>query len=98
MLLPLVLSQVVTTAISGYVIKYTGHAWWSFTLGFFVWLAGQGAQLCFDESTGLGVVVMCLLLQGLGIGSTIQSSKLPAFNRDMKFAEISSPSSSAGVR
>lgn len=74
-LLPLVLSQVVTTAISGYVIKYTGHAWWSFTLGFLVWLAGQGAQICFDEDTSLGVIILCLLLQGLGIGSTIQSSE-----------------------
>ncbi|KAK4689043.1 hypothetical protein P7C73_g1064, partial [Tremellales sp. Uapishka_1] len=74
LLLPLVLSQVVTTSISGYVIKYTGRAWWSFTVGFVVWLVGQGAQLCFTPSSSRGVVIGCLLVQGMGIGSTIQST------------------------
>lgn len=74
LLLPLVISQVLTTAISGYVIKYTNRAWMSFFVGFVVWFAGQGAQLCFDQTTSKGVMVVILLLQGLGIGSTIQSS------------------------
>jgi Na+/melibiose symporter-like transporter len=75
LLLPLVLSQVITTVISGYVIKWTGHARKSFSVGFVVWLAGQGAQLSFDRSTTKGAIVGCLLVQGLGIGATIQSSQ-----------------------
>lgn len=75
LLLPLVLSQVFTTMISGYAIKWTGHARSSFSVGFLLWAAGQGAQICFDESTTIGVIVGCLLLQGLGIGATIQSSE-----------------------
>jgi hypothetical protein len=74
LLLPLVLSQVITTSISGYVVKYTNRTWASFTTGFIVWLAGQGAQLCFEVDTPIGVIIGVLLLQGLGIGSTIQSS------------------------
>jgi Na+/melibiose symporter-like transporter len=77
LLLPLVLSQVITTVISGYVIKWTGHARKSFLAGFVVWLAGQGAQLSFDRSTTDGAIVGCLLVQGLGIGATIQSSQSP---------------------
>ena len=75
LLLPLVLSQVVTTVVSGYVIKWTGHARTSFLIGFCAWLAGQGAQITFDRTTSKGVIVGCLLIQGLGIGSTIQSSE-----------------------
>ena len=75
LLLPLVLSQVFTTLLSGYAIKWSNRARPSFLAGFMIWAAGQGAQLCFDESTSIGVIVVCLLLQGLGIGATIQSSK-----------------------
>ena len=77
LLLPLVLSQVFTTLLSGYVIKWTNRARSSFLAGFVVWAAGQGAQICFDSDTALGVIVICLLLQGLGIGATIQSSTWP---------------------
>jgi hypothetical protein len=75
LLLPLVLSQVLTTVVSGYVIKWTGRARTSFLAGFVVWLAGQGAQLSFNRMTSRGVIVGCLLVQGLGIGATIQSSE-----------------------
>jgi hypothetical protein len=75
LLLPLVLSQVFTTLLSGYAIKWTNRARPSFLAGFVVWAAGQGAQICFSETTPLGVIVVCLLLQGLGIGATIQSSE-----------------------
>lgn len=75
LLLPLVISQVLTTSISGYVVKYTNRTWMSFFVGFVVWFAGQGAQLSFDQATSKGVMVGILLLQGLGIGSTIQSSE-----------------------
>lgn len=76
LLLPLVLSQVVTTMISGYVIKWTGRARSSFLVGFLVWTAGQGAQISFGQTTTVGVIVGCLLIQGLGIGATLQSSEL----------------------
>lgn len=75
LLLPLVISQVLTTTISGFVVKYTNRTGASFTVGFVVWFAGQGAQLCFDQNTSRSVIIGVLLLQGLGIGSTIQSSK-----------------------
>ncbi|WRT68119.1 uncharacterized protein IL334_005094 [Kwoniella shivajii] len=74
LLLPLVLGQVLTTTISGYVVKYTNRTWASFVFGFTLWAAGQGAQLCFTRSTTQGVIIGCLLLQGFGIGSTIQST------------------------
>ncbi|WWC69847.1 uncharacterized protein I206_103790 [Kwoniella pini CBS 10737] len=74
LLLPLVLGQVLTTTISGYVVKFTNRTWASFFVGFVLWTAGQGAQLCFGKSTTKGVIIGCLILQGFGIGSTIQST------------------------
>ena len=82
LLLPLVISQVLTTTISGFVVKYMNRTWASFTVGFVVWFAGQGAQLCFDQTTSRSVIIGVLLLQGLGIGSTIQSSKLARILRN----------------
>lgn len=72
-LLPLVLVQTFTTVISGYVVKYTGYTKSSFVVGFVFWAAGQGAQLCFGRTTSIGVIVGVLLVQGMGVGATLQS-------------------------
>jgi hypothetical protein len=61
--------------ISGYVIKWTGRARSSFLVGFLVWTAGQGAQISFGQATPIGIIIGCLLIQGLGIGATLQSSE-----------------------
>jgi hypothetical protein len=82
LLLPLVISQVLTTTISGFIVKYTNRTWASFFVGFVVWLAGQGAQLCFDQWTSRSVIIGVLLLQGLGIGATIQSSMSKQYRRE----------------
>ncbi|KAK4705325.1 hypothetical protein P7C70_g880, partial [Phenoliferia sp. Uapishka_3] len=74
-LLPLVLGQTFTTTISGFWVKRTGHTKSSFVLGFAMWFAGQAAQLCFKRTTSIGVLVGVLLIQGLGAGATLQSSK-----------------------
>lgn len=73
-LLPLVLSQTVTTTLSGLWVKRTGYTKSSFVLGFTLWTAGEAAQLCFDRTTSIGVIVGVLLIQGLGAGATLQSS------------------------
>lgn len=72
-LLPLILVQTFTTVISGYVVKYTGYTKSSFVVGFVFWFAGQTAQLCFGRSTSVGVIVGVLLVQGMGVGATLQS-------------------------
>nr|XP_018262690.1 uncharacterized protein I303_04169 [Kwoniella dejecticola CBS 10117]OBR84848.1 hypothetical protein I303_04169 [Kwoniella dejecticola CBS 10117] len=89
LLLPLVLGQVLTTTISGYVVKFSNRTWSSFFVGFLLWTAGQSAQLCFRENTAKGVIVGCLILQGFGIGSTIQST--------LVLAQASGPSSDRAV-
>ncbi|OCF44230.1 hypothetical protein I317_01848 [Kwoniella heveanensis CBS 569] len=89
LLLPLVLGQVFTTVISGYVVKYTNRTGSSFHFGFFLWAAGQGAQLCFKKDTTKGLIIGCLILQGFGIGATIQST--------LVLAQASGPSSDRAV-
>ncbi|WWC94377.1 hypothetical protein V866_001219 [Kwoniella sp. B9012] len=89
LLLPLVLGQVLTTTISGFAVKWTNRTWPSFVVGFILWTAGQGAQLCFEKETTNGVIIGCLILQGFGIGSTIQST--------LVLAQASGPSSDRAV-
>nr|XP_031860302.1 uncharacterized protein CI109_004186 [Kwoniella shandongensis]KAA5527374.1 hypothetical protein CI109_004186 [Kwoniella shandongensis] len=50
LLLPLVLAQVPTTSISGFVVKYTNRTWASFFVGFVFWAAGQGALVLAQAS------------------------------------------------
>lgn len=76
LLLPLVLTPVATTTLSGFVVKHTNKTWSSFFVGFIVWTAGQGAQLCFSVDTAKAVVIVVLMVQGAGLGATLQSSEL----------------------
>ncbi|KAL8287175.1 hypothetical protein RQP46_003627 [Phenoliferia psychrophenolica] len=73
-LLPLVLSQTITTTLSGLWVKRSGYTKSSFVLGFGMWLAGEAAQLCFKRTTSIGVICGVLLVQGLGAGATLQST------------------------
>lgn len=74
LLLPLVLTQVFTTTISGFVVKWTDRTASSFYFGFVLWFAGQAAQLCFDIHTSYATIVGVLFAQGCGIGATLQST------------------------
>lgn len=74
LLLPLVLTQTFTTTLSGYVLKWTNRTKTSFCVGFVLWCAGQAGQVAFSRTTSVGVIVGVLLVQGLGIGATLQSS------------------------
>lgn len=73
-MLPLVVTQVFTTTITGFIVERTGHCRPSIMVGFVLWFAGQAAQVVFGIGTSTGVVVGVLLLQGLGIGATLQST------------------------
>ncbi|GAA5911846.1 hypothetical protein JCM8208_002458 [Rhodotorula glutinis] len=74
LLLPLVLVQTFTTTLSGYVLKWTNRTRASFFVGFILWCAGQAGQVAFSRTTSVGVIVGVLLIQGLGIGATLQST------------------------
>ncbi|GAA6001849.1 hypothetical protein JCM10207_002349 [Rhodosporidiobolus poonsookiae] len=88
-LLPLVLSQTATTTLCGYIAKWTNRTKSCFFVGFVMWFAGSCAQLVFKRETSVGVVVGVLLVQGLGIGCTLQST--------LVLAQISGPSQDRAV-
>ncbi|GAA5994953.1 uncharacterized protein JCM10292_004450 [Rhodotorula paludigena] len=89
LLLPLVLVQCFTTTLSGYVLKWTNRTKASFFVGFVFWFAGQAGQICFDRDTSIGVIVGVLLVQGMGIGATLQST--------LVLAQVSGPSEDRAV-
>lgn len=73
LILPLVLVQVFSTTLSGFIIEKMDRIQPSIIVGFALWLAGQAAQTVFDRNTSVGTIVGILLVQGLGVGATIQS-------------------------
>ncbi|BGP36741.1 hypothetical protein JCM10449v2_000643 [Rhodotorula kratochvilovae] len=89
LLLPLVLTQTFTTTLSGYVLKWTNYTRPSFTVGFLFWFAGQAGQIAFARSTSKGVIIGVLLVQGMGIGATLQST--------LVLAQVSGPSEDRAV-
>ncbi|BGP12769.1 hypothetical protein JCM10213v2_000686 [Rhodosporidiobolus nylandii] len=89
LLLPLVLTQTATTTLCGYIVKWTNHTRASFTIGFLMWTVGVAAQVTFGRSSSTGEIVGILLLQGLGIGATLQST--------LVLIQISGPSEDRAV-
>lgn len=73
LILPLVLVQVFSTSASGFIIEKMDRILPSIVVGFALWLAGQAAQTIFGRNTSVGTIVGILLVQGLGVGATIQS-------------------------
>jgi hypothetical protein len=44
-------------------------------VGFGLWTVGMGLKCTFGQTTHLGVVIGILVVEGLGIGMTLQPSK-----------------------
>lgn len=45
------------------------------TIGFAMWVLAAGIRVIFDENTSLGTIICITLVEGLGIGLTLQSSE-----------------------
>ncbi|QRW09763.1 major facilitator superfamily transporter [Ceratobasidium sp. AG-Ba] len=77
-LLPLVFIQIVSTIISGQLLSKTQYPRPYVIVGFALWTIGAGLQSMFDLDTGKGELVGYLLLEGIGIGLTFQTTLVAA--------------------
>lgn len=72
LLLPLVISTSVTSIISGQYMSRVGSYMHCILAGFVLWTLGNGLTLLFDQNTGLGPLIGILIVEGAGIGLTLQ--------------------------
>ncbi|KAG8768429.1 hypothetical protein FRC12_005573 [Ceratobasidium sp. 428] len=77
-LLPLVFIQVVSTIFSGHLMSYTRYPRPYVVVGFAIWTIGTGLQSTFGLDTNKGKMVGYLILQGIGIGFTFQTTLVAA--------------------
>ncbi|KAG9107089.1 hypothetical protein FRC07_008692 [Ceratobasidium sp. 392] len=77
-LLPLVLSQSIAGSSSGQFLSRTRYPKPYIVAGYSVWCIGAGLQTMFDLNTSKGLMVGFLILEGVGIGFTLQTTLVAA--------------------
>lgn len=72
LILPVVITSSATSISSGQYMARVGSYMHCITAGFFLWTLGSGLTLMFDRNTGLARLVGILIIEGAGIGLTLQ--------------------------
>lgn len=72
LILPVVISTSVTSILSGQYMNRVGSYMHCILLGFAMWTLGNGLTLMFDRGTKLGPLIGILIVEGAGIGFTLQ--------------------------
>jgi MFS family permease len=72
LILPVVITSSVGSILSGQYMARVGSYMHCILLGFILWTLGSGLTLLFDRNTGLGPLIVILIVEGAGIGLTLQ--------------------------
>ncbi|EAT89338.2 hypothetical protein SNOG_02607 [Parastagonospora nodorum SN15] len=72
LILPVIITTSVTSIASGQWMARIGSYMPCILVGFALWTLGSGLTLLFDRGTGLAVLVVVLIVEGAGIGLTLQ--------------------------
>ena len=72
LILPVVISTSITSIISGHYMSRVGSYMHCILAGFALWTLGNGLTLLFDRNTGLASLIPILIVEGAGIGLTLQ--------------------------
>lgn len=71
-LLPLTLTQTVSSTTSGLIVYWTGRYRENIAIGWVIWAVGLGLYSTIDENTSVGKQVGYGVLTGFGVGQTLQ--------------------------
>lgn len=74
LLLPLVILNSIGSIAAGQFMSRLYHYLPPITIGFAMWVLAAGIRVIFDENTSLGTIICITLVEGLGIGLTLQST------------------------
>jgi MFS family permease len=72
LILPVVISTSFASIASGQYMNRVGSYMHCILVGFALWTLGNGLTLLFDRNTGLAVLIVVLIVEGAGIGLTLQ--------------------------
>ncbi|CAN9476799.1 unnamed protein product [Alternaria alternata] len=72
LILPVVITTSFTSIASGQYMNRVGSYMHCILLGFGLWTLGNGLTLLFDRDTSLAVLIVVLIIEGAGIGLTLQ--------------------------
>ncbi|KAF1998715.1 major facilitator superfamily transporter [Amniculicola lignicola CBS 123094] len=71
-LLAVILPTSVSSICAGQLMSRTGRYFWIVLMGFVVWTLGTGLKCAFDSNTSIWHIILVLIVEGLGIGMTLQ--------------------------
>jgi MFS family permease len=72
LILPLILGFSAASASAGFILSRLGRCNPVIWAGYVLWTAGAGTHIAFGSSTSIGTTVGCLILEGVGIGFSMQ--------------------------
>ena len=72
LILSVVITSSMTSILSGQYMSYVGNYMHCILVGFALWTLGNGLTLLFDRETTLGPLIGFLIVEGAGIGLTLQ--------------------------
>jgi MFS family permease len=72
LILPVVITSSIGSILSGQYMARVGSYMHCILLGFILWTLGSGLTMLFDRYTGLGPLIVILIVEGAGIGLTLQ--------------------------
>jgi hypothetical protein len=72
LILPVIITTSFTSIASGQYMNRIGRYMPCILVGFALWTLGNGLTLLFNRSTGLAVLIVALIVEGAGIGLTLQ--------------------------
>ncbi|KAH7410015.1 major facilitator superfamily domain-containing protein [Phaeosphaeria sp. MPI-PUGE-AT-0046c] len=72
LILPVIITSSFASIACGQYMARVGRYMPCILVGFTLWTIGNGLTLIFSRTTGLAVLVVCLIVEGAGIGLTLQ--------------------------
>ncbi|KAF2181366.1 major facilitator superfamily transporter [Zopfia rhizophila CBS 207.26] len=72
LLLPVIVTTSIASMASGQVMSRSGRYMWIVFAGFVLWTLGTGLTCAFSRLTKMWKIVVALIVEGLGIGMTLQ--------------------------
>ncbi|KAJ4982718.1 major facilitator superfamily transporter [Stagonosporopsis vannaccii] len=72
LILPIVITTSFASIASGQYMTRSGSYMHCIWVGFVFWTTGNGLTLLFNQNTSLGLIVVILIVEGVGIGLTLQ--------------------------
>lgn len=72
LLLAVIIATSITSIVSGQMMSRSGRYMWIVAVGFVLWTLGTGLKCVFSRTTAVYHIVLVLIVEGLGIGMTLQ--------------------------